>query len=234
MNKINTTGILFTFIFLFSSAYGSNPSFSNSTVVTGKVTIWNDIPLENIKITAAKSKKETFSNSQGEFSVEVNGKDKLRFSAEGFMTQKISVKDGSQEIHVKMELLSGDFSEEGEQVNDGFRYIPKVHRATAIQRLKERREREFASYNSVWDIIRGRIAGVVVQNNNAYFREGLSGSISTQSTPAIIVVNGSRVDSSTVTNLDPRNVKDVTLLKGSAAAVYGGSGGTGVIVITTK
>lgn len=234
MNKINTIGFLFTFIFLFSSAYGSNPSFSNSTVITGKVTIWNDIPLENVRITTSKSKKETFSDSKGEFSIEVNGKDKLRFTAEGFMTQKVSVKDGTHEIYVEMQLLSTDFSEEGEQVNDGFRYIPTTHRATAIQRLKERREREFASYNSVWDIIRGRIAGVVVQNNNAYFREGLSGSVSTQSTPAVIVINGSTVDSSTVTNLDPRNIKDVTLLKGSAAAVYGGGGGTGVILITLK
>ncbi len=229
-----TIKYLFIQLCLCIAVNGSDALSTDPVVVKGKVTIWNDIPLENIKITTSKSKRETLSNSHGEFSIEVNGKDKLRFSADGFVAQKVNVKDAGKEIHVEMELLSDDFSETGEQVNNGFRYIPQAHRTTAIERLKERREREFASYNSVWDIIRGRIAGVVVQNNNAYFREGLSGSISNQSTPAIIILNGSRTDSSTVTNLDPRNVKDVTLLKGSAAAVYGGSGGNGVIVITTK
>lgn len=203
-------------------------------VVTGKVTVWGDIPLENIKITSSKSKKEVFSNAKGEFSIEVQKKDKLRFSAEGFVTQKYTVKDPSITIIVEMTLLSDDFSESDVLVNDGFRYIPASHRTTAMQRLKEKRENEFASYNSVWDIIRGRIAGVIVKDNQAYFREGLSGSVGTQSTPATIVLNGARITSQTVTNLDPRNIKDISLLKGGAAAIYGGSGGTGVIVITTK
>ncbi len=203
--------------------------------IAGKVTIWNDIPLENIKITATKSKRETFSNQLGEFSIEIMPKDKLRFSADGFINHSLKVRaeDGSKEIKVEMELLSYDYAEESELLNDGFRYIPNVYRTTAIERLRERRKREFASYNSVWDIIRGRIAGVVVQNNNAYFREGLSGSVNAQSVPAIIVLNGTRVGSSVVTNLDPHNVKDITLLKGASATIYGGSGGSGVIVITT-
>lgn len=203
-------------------------------MVKGKVTIWNDIPLESIKITSSKSKNETASNAKGEFTIEVTRKDKLRFTAEGFISQRVNIKDPTKVLNIEMELLSDDFSDEDEMVNDGFRYIPKDHRSTAMERLKERRANEFASYTSVWDIIRNRIAGVVVQNNNAYFREGLSGSISTESNPAVIVLNGTRTSSDTVTNLDPRNVKEITLLKGSAATVYGGSGGAGVIVITTK
>ncbi|MEQ6119257.1 carboxypeptidase-like regulatory domain-containing protein [Reichenbachiella sp. MALMAid0571] len=223
-----------TTFFIFTCLLSFNRVQADPVVVTGRVTIWNDIPLENIQVYASKSKKETTSNSNGEFTIEVNSKDKLRFSGDGFITQKVNIKGNDLEINVEMELLSDDFSEEGDQVNNGFRYIPQAHRTTTIERLKERRAQEFASYNSVWDIIRGRISGVVVQNNNAYFREGLSGSVGTQSTPAIIVLNGSRIASSTVTNLDPRNIKDVSLLKGGAAAVYGGSGGSGVIVITTK
>lgn len=226
----------FTFFFIitcflsFLSRVQADPVF-----VTGRITLWNDIPLENIQVNASKSKKETISNRVGEFTIEVSSKDKLRFSGDGFITQKVSIKGDSQEINVEMELLSDDFSEDvKEQVNDGFRYIPQAHRTNAIERLKERREQEFASYNSVWDIIRGRIAGVVIQNNNAYFREGLSGSVATQSSPAVIIMNGSKITSSTVTNLDPRNIKDISLLKGGAAAVYGSSGGAGVIVITTK
>ncbi len=203
-------------------------------LVTGRVTIWNDIPLENIKITSSKSKKETFSDSHGEFSIEVGNKDKLKFSAEGFTSQKVKIKNPDNKINVEMKLLSEDFSEEDLMVNNGFRYIPQAHRTTAIQRLKEKKENEFASYNSVWDIIRGKISGVIIQNNEAYFREGLSGSVNTTSTPAIIILNGSRTNSSTITNMDTHLVKDVTLLKGGAASIYGGAGGAGVIVITTK
>lgn len=235
MNKVLIFGILIFSIVIQSFNVSCRSVLPGDSIkVKGKVTIWNDIPLQNITITAIKSKSEALSDIKGEFTIAIKSKDKLRFSAEGFITQKVNIKDLEKEINVEMQLLSDDYNEEGEQVNNGFRYIPKAHRTTAMERLKERREQEFASYNSVWDIIRGRVTGVVVQNNNAYFREGLAGSINTQSTPAIIVLNGARIDASTVTNLDPRNVKDISLLKGAAAAVYGGSGGTGVIVITTK
>lgn len=219
---------------LFQNSEMNAATLTDPIIVSGKVTIWNDIPLENIKVTTSKSKKEVFTNARGEFSIEISKKDKLRFTGDGFITKKVSVKDPNKKILVEMALISNDFSEDDNMVNNGFRYIPQIHRTTAIERLKEKRDNEFASYNSVWDIIRGRIAGVIVKNNEAYFREGLSGSISTQSTPAVIVLNGSRITSSTVTNMDPKNVKDVSLLKGGAAALYGGSGGTGVIVITSK
>ncbi len=200
----------------------------------GKVTLWNDIPLENVKITNLKSKQTTVSDANGMFSIEVNKKDKLRFSADGFLPQKKSIKEAGEELHVSMELLTDNYSDDGEPVNDGFRYIPREHRATAIHRLEQRRLKEFASYNSVWEIIRNRIPGVVVQNNNAYFREGLSGSVSTNSVPATIVLNGAQTHATAITNLDTRNIKDITLLKGAAAAVYGSTGGAGVISVTTR
>jgi hypothetical protein len=234
MNTIKLLIILVISNCLFQNSELSAAELTDPIVVSGKVTIWNDIPLENIKVTASKSKQEVFTNARGEFSIEIGKKDKLRFTGDGFITKKVTVKDPNKKIKVEMALISNDFSEDDNMVNNGFHYIPQIHRTTAIERLKEKRDNEFASYNSVWDIIRGRIAGVIVRNNEAYFREGLSGSISTQSTPAVIVLNGSRIISSTVTNMDPKNVKDVTLLKGGAAALYGGSGGTGVIVITSK
>lgn len=234
MNTLKLLIILVITNALFQNSEMNAATLTDPIIVSGKVTIWNDIPLENIKVTTSKSKKEVFTNARGEFSIEISKKDKLRFTGDGFITKKVSVKDPNKKILVEMALISNDFSEDDNMVNNGFRYIPQIHRTTAIERLKEKRDNEFASYNSVWDIIRGRIAGVIVKNNEAYFREGLSGSISTQSTPAVIVLNGSRITSSTVTNMDPKNVKDVSLLKGGAAALYGGSGGTGVIVITSK
>lgn len=203
-------------------------------MITGKVVIWNDIPLENISISAQKSKTKIVSDRNGEFSIQINKKDKLRFLAEGFINKRVAVKPGEKKIVVKMELVTKNYSEEDELANDGFRHIPKQFRAKAISRLKMEVETEMASYNSVWDMIKGRCPGVVVNDNQVFMREGLTGNLSGQSQPAIIVINGVQVPSSSLDDVDPRDVKSVSLLKGGAAAVYGGSGGNGVVVIKTK
>ncbi|MEM9143592.1 MAG: carboxypeptidase-like regulatory domain-containing protein [Bacteroidota bacterium] len=226
-------GLVLTCLPILCAFVAKSPSYE-SLSVSGKVTIWNDIPLEKIQIEASKSKQTTYSDDKGEFTIEVQNNDKLKFTATGFNTEKIKVKDPDKRIILEMTLQSDAIPGEGNVVNDGFRHISQRYRATAIERLEEKRAAEFASFNSVWDIIRTRIAGVVVQNNNAYFREGLSGSVSTQSVPALIVLNGAVVPSSSVTNLNPVDLKDINLLKGAAAAPYGGSGGSGVIAITTK
>ncbi len=50
------------------------------------------------------------------------------------------------------------------------------------------------------------------------------------STDPLFVVDGAVV--STIDNISPRQVKSISVLKGSDAAIYGSRGGGGVILIT--
>lgn len=213
---------------------GSMGLFAQPVEISGKVVIWNDIPLQNITIEAAKSKAETVSNDKGEFMIEINKKDKLRFSADGFVNEKVKVKPGMDDLIVKMELISNEYGGEDEPVNDGFRYIPEDYKARAIKTIKELSVSEMVAYGSVWDMIRGKIPGVVIADNEVYIREGLSGSIDGRRQPAVVVLNGMQVASSTINNLYPHDIKSISLLKGGAASIYGGNGANGVIVIKTK
>ncbi len=228
----NFNGTLLLIILFFVT--GINSTQAQTTEVTGRVSIWNNIPLENISVVALKSKQQTVTDNKGEFRILIEKKDKLKFVAEGFINKKVSVRKGDEDLSIEMGLISSNYSTDDELANDGFRYIPKQYQATAITKLKEQFAEEMSTYGSVWDMIRGKCAGVVVVDNQVYMREGLGGNLSGGSTPAIVVVNGTQVPHSTVDNLNPQDVQSISLLKGGAAAIYGGSGGNGVVVINLK
>jgi TonB-dependent SusC/RagA subfamily outer membrane receptor len=79
-------------------------------------------------------------------------------------------------------------------------------------------------------MIRGKVAGVSVSNDNKITIRG-SSSIKYIG-PPIFVVNGMIV--SNIDFLIPNNVKSIEILKDAEAAIYGSRGSAGAIVITTK
>ena len=84
-----------------------------------------------------------------------------------------------------------------------------------------------ASYTNIYDMIRGKVPGVQVTGNKITIR-GVS-SINSSTDP-LLVVDGVVVY--TIDNISPRQVKSITVLKGSDAAIYGSRGAAGVIMIT--
>ncbi|MBE0678816.1 MAG: TonB-dependent receptor plug domain-containing protein [Bacteroidales bacterium] len=84
-----------------------------------------------------------------------------------------------------------------------------------------------ASYTNIYDMIRGRVPGVNVTGNKITIR-GIS-SINSGTDP-LFVVDGIVVNA--IDNINPRDVKSITVLKGSDAAIYGTRGANGVILIT--
>ncbi len=84
-----------------------------------------------------------------------------------------------------------------------------------------------SSYTNIYDMIRGKVPGVQVTGNKITIR-GVS-SINLSSDP-LLVVDGIVVNS--IDNISPRQVKSITVLKGSDSAIYGSRGANGVIMIT--
>jgi len=84
-----------------------------------------------------------------------------------------------------------------------------------------------ASYTNIYDLIRGKVTGVQVTGNKITIR-GIN-SINSGTDP-LFVVDGIVV--SAIDNISPRQVKSITVLKGSDAAIYGTRGANGVIMIT--
>jgi hypothetical protein len=86
---------------------------------------------------------------------------------------------------------------------------------------------EFASYKSIYDMIRGRLPGVTVSGTQ--IRVSGSSSLNVNMQP-LFVVNGIIVSS--IAHIEPRNVKTIQVLKGPDASEYGMRGAGGVILIT--
>jgi TonB-dependent SusC/RagA subfamily outer membrane receptor len=85
-------------------------------------------------------------------------------------------------------------------------------------------------FNTIYDLIRGRLPGVSVSRDNRISIRGVS-SIRNISDPLFVV---DRVIVSSIDFISPNNVKKVSVLKGAEASIYGSQGSSGVIVITTK
>jgi TonB-dependent SusC/RagA subfamily outer membrane receptor len=86
---------------------------------------------------------------------------------------------------------------------------------------------KYASYNSIYDMIRGEVPGVVVSGTSVMIRGATS--IMGSNEP-LFVVDGTPV--TTIENIEPRMVKSIQVLKGSSASIYGVRGSNGVIVIS--
>ncbi|MBA7545298.1 hypothetical protein ES705_37664 [subsurface metagenome] len=90
---------------------------------------------------------------------------------------------------------------------------------------------QMRSYNSVLEMIQGRIPGVSVSGNNVLIRGGSS--IYGSNEPLFLLDNVP-VDISTVRSLNPHDVDRIEVLKGPSASIYGIRGSNGVIAIYTR
>jgi len=84
-----------------------------------------------------------------------------------------------------------------------------------------------SSYTNIYDMIQGKVPGVQVSGNKITIRGVNSINLSTD---PLFVVDGVVVNS--IDNISPRQVKSISVLKGSDATIYGSRGAGGVILIT--
>lgn len=84
-------------------------------------------------------------------------------------------------------------------------------------------------YQDIYDMIRGRVAGVEVSGKSIRIRG--SNSLNVSNDP-LFVVDGVIVK--TIDDIAPETVKSIEVLKGPDASVYGTRGSNGVILITRR
>ncbi len=87
------------------------------------------------------------------------------------------------------------------------------------------------TYSSVFDMMQGRIPGVVVNGNDVQIRGPSSFYGSTQ---PLYLIDNVPTDAGAVASLNPADIERIEVLKGPSAAIYGVRGANGVIAIFTK
>ena len=85
------------------------------------------------------------------------------------------------------------------------------------------------TYRNIYEMIQGKCPGVQVMGDRIIIR-GVS--TLNSSTDPLFLVDGQPVTS--IAHINPNDVKSISVLKDSAAAIYGNRGANGVIAITLK
>ena len=112
------------------------------------------------------------------------------------------------------------------QVNIGYGTMPEDQLTSSVSTVKID---ENVPYTTIYEMIQGRCAGVIVNGSSITIR-GV-GSINLSSQP-LFIVDG--VEMNDISFIHPRDVKDIQVLKDSSASIYGSRGANGVILITLK
>lgn len=219
---------------------------AQTKTITGKVTDDKKNPISNASIIVKGEKSGAQTNEDGLFKIIVEPSAKfLMISSVGFETKQIAI--GNQtELQVELKSTTEDV---GAVVTTG--YITKKQPTISTSEVKAK-DIQAVPLANVNDILQGKATGVQISSGSGQPGSAQSvrihgtGSISAGSDPlyvidGIIVASGQlavrdqQQTSDILSNLNPDDIENITVLKDAAAlALYGARGSNGVIVITTK
>jgi TonB-dependent SusC/RagA subfamily outer membrane receptor len=162
-----------------------------------------------VKISSGSTTIGILTQTSGKMEEPINGREKIDFRFEG-----------SVPVQVTGRTEPGD-----EAVDMGVKTAKKRSLTTPVDVI-DATQSKYASYNSIYDIIKNEVPGVMVSGTSIRIRTATS---VTGSNEPLFVVDGMPV--TTIDNIQPQMVKSIQVLKGSSAAIYGVRGSNGVIVI---
>jgi TonB-linked SusC/RagA family outer membrane protein len=209
-------------------------AFSQSRVVTGKVTDQAGQPVPFATVRLKGTKLGTSADAEGNFTIRAESSQTLIISGTGVTTKEVEVGAGSVNVQVQhvttslSEVVVTGLGVQRQAKSLGYS-TAKVSNSELVQ----------AKPISVANGLTGKVSGLQVNTvNNGLFaptRITLRGnrSLTGNNQPLLVVDNA--IFYSDISTINPEDIADVTILKGSsAAAVYGSDASNGVIIVTTK
>lgn len=204
-------------------------------VVTGKVIAQDDSsPIPGVNVLEKGTNNGTVTDADGNFRITVaGGSSTLVFSFVGYTTQEVSVGAQSQ-INVS---LPSDVTSLSEVVVVGYGSQDKKEITGSVISL-DAKDFNKGNVNDPTLLLQGKVAGLSIYNKGGDPNSGpvmrLRG-LSTvgSNVQPLVVIDG--VIGASLDNVDPNDIESINVLKdGSAAAIYGSRGSSGVILVTTK
>ncbi|WP_372946935.1 TonB-dependent receptor plug domain-containing protein [Mariniphaga sp.] len=202
-------------------------SNAQERIVHGMVTTFDSIPLIDAEVQVRSTKQTVLTDTLGRFSVAVNPGERLKVSATGFFNQKVKLEEKTKFAAINLKLKPG---EKNREYAIGYGHVSDRDKLNALASLNSD-DLDFSQYSDIYDLIKGRFAGVQVVNGEIIIR-GIN-SINSSSA-ALIVVDGVPVDGSALSSIPPVQVKSINVIKDGSSAIYGSRGANGVVLIETK
>ena len=218
---------IITVIYTFVALLLTITCHAQDRVLSGKVFTFDSIPLINASVEAKSTKQMVKTDTLGNFYISCNNDDVLKVSAHGFITEKFKVDSKIKMAIINLRMKSGEKSRE---LAIGYGHVKDVDKLNAVSSLNNN-DMDFSMYSNMYELIRGRFAGVQIINGEIIVR-GVN-SINSSSA-ALIVVDGVPTDNSILSSLPPIQVKSINIIKDGSSAIYGVRGSNGVVLIETK
>jgi TonB-dependent starch-binding outer membrane protein SusC len=230
MTKFYLFSRYFTVLLLFVTTI----AWSQSKTVTGQVTSSDDgSGLPGVNVVEKGTSNGTVTDADGKYSITVGENSTIVFSFVGYKATEMSVGNQST-INVGLE---SDVTSLSEIVVVGYGTQEKKELTSSVASVKAE-DFNRGTVNDPVQLLQGKVAGLNITrpggDPNGGFNIRLRGvsTIGANSSP-LVVIDG--VIGGSLSTVDPNDIESIDVLKdGSAAAIYGSRGGSGVILVTTK
>lgn len=214
--------------------FASSVAFAQERIVTGKIVSGDDnsaIPGANVLEKGTSN--GTVSDADGNYRISVGANATLVFSFVGYVSQEVAV--GSQtSIDI---TLASDVTSLTEVVVVGYGTQEKKEITSAVTSIKAE-DFNKGTVNDPVQLLQGKVAGLNIvrpggdPNGGFNIRLRGVGTVGANVEP-LVVIDG--IIGGSLSTVDPNDIASIDVLKdGSAAAIYGSRGGSGVILVTTK
>jgi TonB-linked SusC/RagA family outer membrane protein len=214
---------------------GNKNLIQEKTIVTGKITTIEGEELPGVNVVIKGTTIGTVTDVDGNYAIEIPDEHlsgELQVSYVGYLSETFKIAE--QEV-LNITLIP-DLQQLEEVVVVGYGVQKKSDLTGAIASVSGEKLAEVPVLG-VDQALQGRAAGVsVIQNTGmpgARVSIQIRGISSINGTQPLFIVNGA--SASNISMLNPYDIESVEILKdASSAAIYGATGGNGVILITTK
>lgn len=212
------------FVFLTLEFYYS----SAQTIVNGTLTDDEGEALIGVTVRIKGTEKGTITDLDGNYQLATKEGDVLVFSYIGFKTKEVEF-TGQEKISLSLEV-DLDELEEVIVIGYGTRKKSDITGSTGVMTS---RDVDLQPVQRVENMLQGRVAGVVVQQNSG--APGSQPKVNIRGfdgTPTYVIDGFIDAD---INAINPSDIESISVLKdASATAIYGSRGANGVILVTTK
>lgn len=229
---MRTTTFVIILIALMATIQASGQKRSRMITVTGTVTDTLMAPIGGVLIVADGQGTGVITRKNGTYRVKVRPDISSLGAYTSNMGSAMTMFDGGSTVDFVLDGKTGmpnfkpEISYGDQRVDVGYGTKRRSELTTDVGYI-DGQEDVNASYTNIYDMIQGRVPGVQVSGTKITIR-GIN-SINSGTDP-LFVVDGVVVNS--IDNISPRQVRSISVLKGSDASIYGSRGAGGVILIT--
>jgi TonB-dependent SusC/RagA subfamily outer membrane receptor len=229
------SSLLFVLLFSLISIQVSDAQKSNKKIkITGTVVDVNSKPVVGAIIMVDEVQTDAVTNSVGEYSIKVLPTAKT-ITVLSLFNNAVKATDinGKTVVNVILDKAGTNTGKqvpkENETVDIGYGVSAKDQTSNSGGKANLNNARS-KSYTNIYDMIKSEVPGVQVSGTSVRLLQGTTSL--TSPTEPLFVVDGTVVNQ--INNLTPSDVRSISLLKGSAASIYGSRGANGVLVFTTN